>query len=94
MPEELKPYLGYVMQCWIVGPYSRRKRSIDDREYTSSNIGTQNQCAVKISKEQHCVGDHTHCANKWPAGGVFCRVRNVAGELHHYEELLVRKVAA
>ena len=80
MLEEVKPYLGHVIQCWIVGPYSRRKRSIDDREYTSLHIGTQNQCAVQISKEHHCV--------------VFCRSRNVAGELLHYDELPVKKVVA
>jgi hypothetical protein len=63
MPEEAKPYVVYVKQCWIVCPYSRRKRSIDEREYTASTIGTQNQCAVQISKEQHCVGDRKNCAN-------------------------------
>jgi hypothetical protein len=53
MSEEVKPYLVYVKQCWIVYPYSRRKRSIDEREYTSSNIGTQNQYTVQFQKSSN-----------------------------------------
>jgi hypothetical protein len=30
MPEVVKPYLVYVKKCWIVCPYSHRKRSIDE----------------------------------------------------------------
>jgi hypothetical protein len=63
MPEVAKPYLVYARQRWIVCPYSHRKSSIDEREYNASNIGTQNQCTVQISKEQHCVGDRKNCAN-------------------------------
>jgi hypothetical protein len=94
MPEEVKPCLGHVIQYWIVGPYLRRKMSIDELECTSSNIGTRNQCVVQISKEQHCVGDHKNCANLSPADVVSCRAQNVTEEPLQYDERLGNKVAA
>ena len=94
MPEEVKPCRGYVIQCWIVGPYLRRKKSIDELECTSSNIETRNQYVVQISKEQHCVGDHKNCANLSPADVVPCRAQNVAGEPLQYVDLIGKKVAA
>ena len=94
MPEEVKPCRGHVIQCWIVGPYLRRKKSIDELEYASSNIDTRNQYVVQISKEQYCVGDHKNCANLSPVDVVPCRAQNVAGEPLQYVDLLGKKVAA
>jgi hypothetical protein len=94
MPEEVKPCLGYEIQCWIVYPCLHRKKSIGEPRYTSSDIDTQNQCVVQISKEQHCVGDRKNCASLSPVGVVTCQAQNAAGGLHQYDELLVKKVAA
>jgi hypothetical protein len=58
----VEPYSVCAKQYWI-GPYSGRKKGIDGQEYTSSDIGIQNQYAVQISKGQHCVGDHKRCAD-------------------------------
>ena len=92
-PGEVKPCLGYETQCWIVDPCLHHKKSIGESGYTSSNIGTQNQCVVQISKEQHCVGDRKNCASLSPDGVVTCQAQNVAVELQ-YDELLVKNVAA
>ncbi len=94
MPEEVKPCLGCETQCWIVDPCLHHRKSIDDPGYTSSNIGTQNQSVVQISKEQHCVHDRKNCASLSSAGVVSCQAQNVTGELLQYDELLVKKVAA
>ena len=94
MPEEVNPCQGHVIQYWIVGPYWRRKKSIDELECTSSNICTRNQCVVQISKEQHCVGDHKNCANLSPTDVVSCRAQNVAEEPLQYDERLGKKVAS
>ncbi len=93
MPEEVKPCPGYGTQCWIVDPCLHRKKSIGEPGYTSSNIGTQNQYVVQLSKGQHCVGDRNNCANLSPPGVVSCRAQNIAGEPLQYDELLVKKVA-